>query len=71
VRTKLANQPVKNPVYNGMTDCVLKVVKTQGIRGLFKGFLPRYGRLGPWQLIFWCVYEKALVLATGENFNWD
>ena len=71
VRTKLANQPVKNPVYNGMTDCVLKVAKTQGISGLYKGFLPRYGRLGPWQLIFWCVYEKALVLATGENFSWD
>ena len=71
VRTKLANQPVKNPVYNGMTDCILKVAKTQGISGLYKGFLPRYGRLGPWQLIFWCVYEKTLVLATGENFSWD
>lgn len=71
IRTKLANQPMKNPVYSGMADCALKVVENQGIVGLFKGFLPRYGRLGPFQLIFWCVYEKALVLATGENFNWD
>ena len=71
MRVKLANQPVKNPIYNGMTDCFVKTVRKEGIIGLYKGFLPRYGRLGPWQLLFWCVYEKTLVFATGENFNWD
>eukprot|EP00943_MAST-04B_sp_MAST-4B-sp1_P000910 g910.t1 len=71
VRVKLVNQPTQNPKYNCMSDCFFKTVEMEGIFGLYKGFLPRYSRLGPWQLLFWCVYEKTLVLATGENFSWD
>ena len=37
MRVKLANQPVKNPIYNGMTDCFVKKVRKEGIIGLYKG----------------------------------
>lgn len=30
------------PKYNGLIDCTKKIVKTQGIRGLYRGLLPCY-----------------------------
>ena len=30
----------------------------EGWRGLYAGFLPTWGRLGPWQLTFWVTYEQ-------------
>jgi hypothetical protein len=33
-------------------------ITAEGWRGLYAGFLPTWGRLGPWQLTFWVTYEQ-------------
>ena len=45
--------------YNGTLDCWRKVVATEGPMALYKGFMPGWLRLGPWQLVFWCSYEQV------------
>lgn len=48
-----------NPMpYRNIGDCVVRTVREEGIRGLYKGFFPTWARLGPWQLVFWTTYEK-------------
>lgn len=55
--------------YNGTLDCWRKVVSNEGFLALYKGFVPGWLRLGPWQLVFWCTYEQ-LRIATGiGGFN--
>lgn len=55
VKTRLMNQ---SGVYKGSIDCFVKTAQTEGVRGLYKGFLPGWARLGPWQLVFWVTFEK-------------
>ncbi|CAD5116933.1 DgyrCDS5773 [Dimorphilus gyrociliatus] len=62
VKTRLMNQRklrvvsvqggVGAPViYNSSMDCILQTVKTEGILALYKGFIPNWLRLGPWNII--------------------
>ena len=37
-------------IYSGTLDCLVKTVRTEGVLALWKGFLPCWGRLGPWQV---------------------
>ena len=46
--------------YKSSLDCVVQTVRTEGIRGLFKGLLPTFLRLGPHTVILWNVQEFAL-----------
>mmetsp|Transcript_50004 Transcript_50004/g.158224 ORF Transcript_50004/g.158224 Transcript_50004/m.158224 type:complete len:316 (+) Transcript_50004:235-1182(+) len=50
--------------YSGTFDCWAKVVRNEGPLALYKGFVPGWLRLGPWQLVFWVSYEQ-LRIATG------
>lgn len=59
VKTRLMSQdPLTPPQYKGMVDCLHKTVAGEGVRGLYKGFLPTWARLGPWQLCFWVTFEQ-------------
>jgi len=43
-------------LYRGLVDCFIKMWKTEGIHGFFKGFMPNYTRLGPHTVlcfVFW------------------
>jgi solute carrier family 25 phosphate transporter 23/24/25/41 len=40
VRTRLTLGPEQGVKYNGILDCFRQMVKTEGVRGLFKGFGP-------------------------------
>eukprot|EP01062_Namystynia_karyoxenos_P004089 TRINITY_DN1144_c0_g1_i2.p1 TRINITY_DN1144_c0_g1~~TRINITY_DN1144_c0_g1_i2.p1 ORF type:complete len:296 (+),score=69.88 TRINITY_DN1144_c0_g1_i2:110-997(+) len=42
-------------------------VQTEGFRALFSGFLPTLMRLGPWQVMWLCAYERLCILATGQS----
>ena len=37
--------------------CLTTTVRTEGAAALYKGFIPSYTRLAPWQLVFFNVYE--------------
>ena len=44
-------------------DCLVKTVKIEGLKALWKGFFPTWARLGPWQFVFWVSYEKFRQIA--------
>lgn len=47
IRTRLMNQPVDAKIYNGFIDCFTKIIANEGIRGLWVGFIPIWGRFAP------------------------
>jgi solute carrier family 25 oxoglutarate transporter 11 len=46
------------PEYSGVTDVLTKVIKTEGITALWKGFTPYFLRLGPHTVITFIVLEQ-------------
>jgi len=55
--------------YSGTLDCWKKVVANEGPMALYKGFIPGWLRLGPWQLVFWCSYEQLRILTGIGGFK--
>lgn len=51
ISTRLYNQGVnasgKGIYYSGVIDCFIKILKTEGLYGFYKGFWPHYIRIGP------------------------
>ena len=48
------------PYYSGVWDCVVTTVRIEGVRGLFKGLVPTFFRLGPHTIVLWNVQEFVL-----------
>lgn len=63
VKTRLMNQDPSAPLYKSSVDCLMQTVRHEGVLGLYKGFIPTWARLGPWQLTFWVVYERLRLLS--------
>lgn len=41
-----------NPIYTGMSDCIKKTLKWEGVGGLYKGFIsPLWGEIFLWVMI--------------------
>jgi len=49
-------------VYKSSFECCVHTVRTEGVTALYKGFLPSFGRMGPWNVVFFLVYEKLKCL---------
>lgn len=47
VRTALMNQPTNKKLYDGMTDCLVKTVRNEGVLSLWRGFVPIWARFAP------------------------
>ncbi|CAF0959648.1 unnamed protein product [Adineta steineri] len=67
VRTRLMNQEklihnlnsTSTPAsYKGVIDCFAKTIKNEGFFALYKGFFPAWLRLGPWNIVFFIVFEQ-------------
>ncbi|CAN6235171.1 unnamed protein product [Urochloa humidicola] len=59
VKTRMMNQGKEGKaLYRSSYDCLVKTVRHEGMMALWKGFLPTWARLGPWQFVFWVSYEK-------------
>ncbi|XP_075991810.1 uncoupling protein Bmcp mitochondrial [Anticarsia gemmatalis] len=66
IRTRLMNQrkmkdEVVRPnerIYKGTVDCLLQTVRNEGFLALYKGFIPTWLRMGPWNIIFFLTYEQ-------------
>ncbi|KAJ2944424.1 hypothetical protein O0L34_g3759 [Tuta absoluta] len=66
IRTRLMNQRkikgqiVKSSekIYKGTVDCFLQTVRSEGLLALYKGFVPTWLRMGPWNIIFFITYEQ-------------
>lgn len=44
--------------YRSSLHCAFVTVRSEGIRALYKGFVPAFMRMGPWNIIFFLVYEQ-------------
>ncbi|XP_076165593.1 uncoupling protein Bmcp mitochondrial isoform X2 [Ptiloglossa arizonensis] len=66
IRTRLMNQrrictggSVLPPhIYSGSVDCFVQTFKNEGFLALYKGFVPTWFRMGPWNIIFFITYEQ-------------
>ena len=47
IRTRLMNQPTDAKLYDGLADCFVKTVKTDGVGSLWRGFIPIWARFAP------------------------
>ncbi|KAK2969036.1 hypothetical protein RJ640_007901 [Escallonia rubra] len=71
VKTRMMNQAVNEEgqvKYKNSFDCLVKTVRLEGSRALWKGFFPTWARLGPWQFVFWVSYEKFRQIAGLTSF---
>jgi len=44
--------------YKGSLDAFMQISKTEGLRGLYKGFIPFFARLGPQTILTFIFFEK-------------
>ncbi|XP_067647645.1 mitochondrial uncoupling protein Bmcp [Eurosta solidaginis] len=69
IRTRLMNQkPLAfvngvavastQQLYKGSFDCAVQTVRNEGLLALYKGFIPTWVRMGPWNIIFFITYEQ-------------
>lgn len=62
ISTRLYNQGTnangQGIYYSGVIDCFAKTIKTEGLRGLYKGFWPHYVRLGPHCLLVLLFFDE-------------
>lgn len=71
ISTRLYNQGTNSSgqgiYYSGVIDCFVKTVKTEGFRGLYKGFLPHYVRMGSHSVLVFLFFDelKAFKLKLG------
>ena len=55
-RTRIMDSP--KGTYTGMVHCITDTVKNEGPLSLYKGFLPQWGRFGPFAIIQFLVWES-------------
>lgn len=63
ILTRLYNQPLddagKGKYYSGFFDCLIKIIKTEGFSGLYKGFWPSCLRVAPHSTLVLLFYDEA------------
>jgi hypothetical protein len=62
IRTRLMNQPAGSNMYNGFLDCALKIIKNEGIRGLWAGFVPIWARFAPTTTFQLVIFSQLKIL---------
>ncbi|CAH1781021.1 unnamed protein product [Owenia fusiformis] len=55
---KTTSQGASPAIYTSSLHCMTHTVRTEGVAALYKGFIPNWVRLGPWNIIFFITYEQ-------------
>lgn len=58
VKTRYMNQLQGQEAYRGVTDCSMRLFRNEGFMVFYRGFIPLYLRIGPWNVVFFLSYEK-------------
>ncbi|XP_066931049.1 brain mitochondrial carrier protein 1-like isoform X2 [Clytia hemisphaerica] len=61
IKTRMMNQrrtTSADELYKSTFDCFLRTSKTEGFMALYKGFIPTFVRLGPWNILFFMSFEQ-------------
>lgn len=53
--------------YNGLVDCFVKSIKTEGVLVLWKGFTPAFIKLAPYSIISLTLLDKLTKTITGKD----
>ncbi|CAF0784473.1 unnamed protein product, partial [Didymodactylos carnosus] len=61
IKSRIMNAPTGR--YRGVIDCGRQVIKAEGLRGLYTGFVPVWLRVGPHSMITFVVFEQLRRLA--------
>lgn len=69
VKTRMMNQrsTSSGELYKSTADCFLRTCKTEGFMALYKGFIPTFVRLGPWNIMFFMSYEQLKKLTNMQR----
>lgn len=66
IATRLYNQETcssgKGKHYSGVIDCLIKILKVEGVAGLYKGFWPHYMRIGPHSALVLLFFDELKAL---------
>ena len=63
ISTRLYNQGWdERGRYNGWLDCFLKILRSEGIYGLYKGFWANYLRIAPHSTLVLLFFDELLIL---------
>ncbi|KAG5347220.1 KMCP1 protein, partial [Acromyrmex charruanus] len=57
-RVHIASKKASSYIYSGSIDCLVQTIKNEGVLALYKGFIPTWFRMGPWNIIFFITYEQ-------------
>ena len=73
-RTRMMNQTVVEGeevvrLYRGVVDTLWHTVRNEGVLALWKGFIPTFCRLGPWNVVFFMSLEQLKHLDNHNNQN--
>eukprot|EP00742_Colponemidia_sp_Colp-10_P004259 GILJ01004544.1.p1 GENE.GILJ01004544.1~~GILJ01004544.1.p1 ORF type:complete len:323 (-),score=30.87 GILJ01004544.1:210-1142(-) len=63
VKTRIMNQKPGQHLYLNTVDCFTKILRSEGLHGLYKGFIPNWIRLGPHTIVTFIVFEELRKLA--------
>mmetsp|Transcript_152 Transcript_152/g.546 ORF Transcript_152/g.546 Transcript_152/m.546 type:complete len:346 (+) Transcript_152:265-1302(+) len=55
--------------YSGIGNALVKIVRHEGIRGLYSGIVPEYIKVAPAVAITYCSYEFMKSFLLGQDFN--
>jgi len=58
----------KDSRYSGVLNCFKQTIHVEGVAALYKGFIPIWLILVPWQIIFWTSYKKNEIIIWREKF---
>jgi solute carrier family 25 oxoglutarate transporter 11 len=59
IKSRLMN---KSGTYTSAADCAVRTVRAEGVRGLYKGFVPAFVRMAPQVTIMWTAYELYVTM---------
>lgn len=59
IKSKLQVDSYTNPRYKGIIDCGRQVAASEGVKGLFRGFMPALARSFPANAVCFAVYEAT------------
>ena len=52
-----------NRIYRSTLECAVATVRNEGFGALYRGFVPAFMRMGPWNIIFFLVYEQLKIIS--------
>lgn len=71
VSTRLYNQSIdssgKGSLYAGPVDCLVQVLRTEGVLGIYKGIGANYLRVGPHSVIMLSVWTLLREMNSGKT----